>query len=377
MINTIYKTVLILFFIGLQFNLNAQLVITAIFDGTIPGGDPKGIELYATAAIADLGNYDVKVYHNGNTNSSSIQLQSGMSLGSGEYYYLTKNLDKFFDYFAVTADQQSGSMNVNGDDVVALELNGTLIDVYGVIGVDGSGEAWEYMDGWAYRNTGTAGRTTFNSADWTFSGANALDGCSGQGSNPGTNATCPSMIPIASYLGALPIELLNFSLKSTNSQVELNWSTATEQDNDYFQLERAGADRNFEPLAKIEGAVNSTVMQAYSYTDEAPLAGINYYRLVQVDLDGTVHYHNTLSYQDNAKGDLTLYPNPAKDQIIIETEEMIGGTMELRDLSGRVIQSSIITRQESAWSVSALQPGMYMITVAYNGLRLNNRFVKQ
>lgn len=184
-------------------------------------------------------------------------------------------------------------------------------------------------------------------------------------------------MPIGTYSAALPIELLNFSLRSTDSQVELNWSTAIEQDNDYFQLERAGADRNFEPLAKIEGAVNSTVMQAYSYTDEAPLAGINYYRLVQVDLDGTVHYHNTLSYQDNAKGDLTLYPNPTKDQIIIGTGEMIGGTLELRDLSGRVIQSRMITRAQSTLSVSVLQPGMYMISVEYNGSRYNSRFVKQ
>ena len=370
--NTLYKFLVLIFLTFLSISAYSQLTLTAIIDGDLSGGLPKAVEFYVSEDIADLSIFSIALAANGSPNFGSQWSFPPNQVNEGTFITVTREQAEFNQYFGVNADFEVYTQtNFNGNDVFGLFKSGVLFDVYGVLDIDGTGQTWEYTDSYAYRNSSTVPTGgTFTESNWTIPGTGEIDGCS-------TNATCGTVIPMGSYAAPLPIELLNFSLRSTAAQVELNWSTATEQDNDYFQLERAGADRNFEPLAKIEGAVNSTVMQAYSYTDEAPLSGINYYRLVQVDLDGTVHYHNTLSYQDNAKGDLTLYPNPAKDQIIIETEEMIGGTLELRDLSGRVIQSSIITRQQSAWSVSALQPGMYMISVEYNGSRYNSRFVKQ
>lgn len=127
--NTFYKFCLLICCIGFQFNASGQLIITAVYDGPLPGGTPKGVELFATADIPDLGVYQIKVYYNGNTNSSSnIDLTSGVSLVSGEFYYLTKNLAKFSEFFETSADQQ-GSVLVNGDDAIELRNNGALIDV--------------------------------------------------------------------------------------------------------------------------------------------------------------------------------------------------------------------------------------------------------
>ena len=71
--------------------------------------------------------------------------------------------------------------------------NGTVIDIFGDINVDGTGEAWEHLDGWAYRNDGTGpDGTTFNIANWSFSGVDAVDGCS-------TNSGCSSVYPIGDF----------------------------------------------------------------------------------------------------------------------------------------------------------------------------------
>ena len=85
-------------------------------------------------------------------------------------------------------------MGINGDDAIELfSLAGgapSVIDTFGDINVDGNGEAWEYMDGWAYRTGGTAG--AFNISDWSFSGPNAFDGAT-------TNAGATSVMPIGTY----------------------------------------------------------------------------------------------------------------------------------------------------------------------------------
>ena len=84
-------------------------------------------------------------------------------------------------------------MSINGDDAIELFENGSVSDTFGDINTDGNGEAWEYLDGWAYRNdnTGPEG-TTFTSTNWTYSGANALDGES-------DNASATTPFPIGTY----------------------------------------------------------------------------------------------------------------------------------------------------------------------------------
>ena len=71
---------------------------------------------------------------------------------------------------------QDNDFNFNGDDAVGLfNDGGSLVDVYGEFGVDGSGDPWEYLDSWSYRNDGTSASITWTAGDWTVAGANSLD----------------------------------------------------------------------------------------------------------------------------------------------------------------------------------------------------------
>jgi len=89
----------------------------------------------------------------------------------------------------------------------------------------------------------------------------------------------------------LPVQLVSFNAVSNdNTTVQLNWLTALEINNDFFDIEKSVDANNWNTIANIQGAGNSSIEQQYSYIDNAPAQGANYYRLRQCDYDGTCQY---------------------------------------------------------------------------------------
>jgi autotransporter-associated beta strand protein len=115
-----------------------------------------------------------------------------------------------------------------------------------------------------------------------------------------------------------PITLLYFNAKANNEQVDLSWSTISEVNNDYFEVQRSVNGKDFESIDKIAGAGNHKGELNYNSFDENPYNGISYYRLKQVDFDGKTSY-STIKMVEINKGNETLpvsiqlYPNPSKD----------------------------------------------------------------
>lgn len=93
----------------------------------------------------------------------------------------------------------------------------------------------------------------------------------------------------------LPIELLFFNATLSNEHVDLNWSTASELNNDYFTIERSNDGVNWEKINETNGAGTTTQRTNYSAIDERPLQGISYYRLKQTDFDGKYSFSNIAS----------------------------------------------------------------------------------
>jgi len=176
----------------------ADLVITGVIDGTLTGGTPKAIELYATADIADLSVYGVSSANNGGGATGVPEFSLTGSATEGQFLYVASESIEFNNFFGFAPDFIDSAANVNGDDAIELFQNGAVIDVFGDVDVDGNGQPWEYLDGWAYRSsqTGPDG-TTFTLASWNFSGPNALD--------PETsNSTAATPFPLGTYTAATP-----------------------------------------------------------------------------------------------------------------------------------------------------------------------------
>lgn len=111
--------------------------------------------------------------------------------------------------------------------------------------------------------------------------------------NPAGDSTAPITInSIAS--STLPIELISFNATAKKEGVFLNWITANETNNKYFELNRSNDDRNFTTIAKIDGALNSVGYRNYSFVDRTPETGNNYYQLKQIDIDGRSKVYKTI-----------------------------------------------------------------------------------
>jgi len=155
--------------------LTSDMLISGVFDGPLSGGTPKVIELYVINDIADLSAYGFGSANNGG-GSDGQELSFSGSAKAGDFIYIGTENANFNAYFGFNPDYEDFAAAINGDDAVELFQNGQVIDTFGDINTDGSGEDWDYLDGWAYRkdNTGPDG-SNFVISNWTFSGVNVND----------------------------------------------------------------------------------------------------------------------------------------------------------------------------------------------------------
>ncbi|MEQ9439951.1 MAG: T9SS type A sorting domain-containing protein [Cyclobacteriaceae bacterium] len=135
--------------------------------------------------------------------------------------------------------------------------------------------------------------------------------------------------------GTLPIELLSFSASASTNSVALLWTTAMEENFDFFTIERAGSDLQFAAIGTKKGTGFSTSPLDYQFEDLKPLAGINYYRLKATDLDGSVEYHKVISSWFNESAASQIYPNP-----VINKQFTVAGSvvqLQVMNLIGHVV----------------------------------------
>ncbi|MBK9731571.1 MAG: T9SS type A sorting domain-containing protein [Chitinophagaceae bacterium] len=135
----------------------------------------------------------------------------------------------------------------------------------------------------------------------------------------------------------LPIELLSFNASAiAGEKVQLDWETASEFNNDYFTVERAGTEMIFQLIDTIDGAGTSMVPLSYRSYDDAPQTGINYYRLRQTDFNGDFEYSKVVSIKFDKHDFINCYPNPAANQLIIATNQELMD-IKLIAVTGRIV----------------------------------------
>jgi hypothetical protein len=149
----------------------------------------------------------------------------------------------------------------------------------------------------------------------------------------------------------LPIELVNFNCSYINRNTNgLNWTTASESNNDYFAIERSSNGIEFNQIAKVDGAGNSLTTLNYSFKDENPLSGISYYRLKQVDFNGKFSYSEICSVTNNGDGNVSFYPNPVRTSLTIDyefSEKPKSNVISVTDVTGKLVSVSSSFRFKS------------------------------
>jgi hypothetical protein len=174
----------------------------------------------------------------------------------------------------------------------------------------------------------------------------------------------------------LPVGYSQWDLHYIDEQVVLNWGTETERDNEKFLVQRSNDGVIWETIGAVAGNGTTTEAHYYNYTDQKPLKGVGYYRLMQLDINGTASFTSVLSVNTNKVDRLAVYPNPAQHKFSVMSGSKAIDQLVITDVIGQSFEV-VYTQTESGWDVdcSGLAPGIYTLSLVSDGHTQSERLV--
>lgn len=202
------------------------------------------------------------------------------------------------------------------------------------------------------------------------------------GIGTGGNKTYPTYsidnLKVNSGITPLPVSLVSFTGKAVTGKNQLNWNTASEKNNDRFEIQKSLDGKNFITIGEVKPtSANSNAAKSYSFVDQNAIAEVSYYRLKQVDLDGTPAFSPIVLVRNSQALQFAVYPTLVTNFIEIQlSKAMPGGqTVEIVDYKGMVVKKIAISISSSV-NVEDLTPGIYFVKVAGTANNSLIRFVK-
>lgn len=178
-------------------------------------------------------------------------------------------------------------------------------------------------------------------------------------------------------ISTLPVELVSFIGKPQNETVKLEWQTASEKNNRYFDLEKMNDDYSWTALERVAGNGNSLSTLSYQSYDKNP-SEINYYRLKQVDYNFKFTYSPVISVEYTLSRDATIrmYPVPATTHLTIATPYHVKKIEVIAD-DGSVIVPEIEQEDPVKINTAALSPGIYILKLNGDSENSIKKFIKE
>ncbi len=235
----------------------------------------------------------------------------------------------------------------------------------------GAGAAWENIG-----NSATTGISTVGKGDNKRSVAGTLTSAPFATFSEftlATTSTDPTINPLSANAGTpLPVELAAFTARRQAPGVALSWTTASEKNSAYFEVQRSLSGGEFATVARVSAQGSTSQRTAYTSLDEKAPASTLYYRLRQVDADGTAAYSPVLTVA-GTRAELTLYPNPAHTSLTILAEAATPYRV-LNHLGQVLLQGT--TQAGQPVNVQPLAPGVYHVEVQTSAGRVVRKFIK-
>lgn len=194
----------------------------------------------------------------------------------------------------------------------------------------------------------------------------------------GTSGACSMAVSATVNTTPLPVSLVSFSAKKQPAgSVVLDWVTTNEINNAQFILERSKDLKNVEEIARLNPDETNNATHQYQYTDELPYQGTSYYRLKQVDLDGTATTYRWVAIVIDQT--YAVFPNPVMNrQFKLNLDEPDNAVIEFFSVDGRVIPLNTISRGQGMMELKMHKnsaPGAYILKVEERGVIRNYRIV--
>jgi len=183
-------------------------------------------------------------------------------------------------------------------------------------------------------------------------------------------------------LTPLPVLFGYFTATKVNSTAMLNWQTTQEQNSRVFRIQRSNDNASFTTIGELPAAGNSSNPREYSFTDPSPLAGSNYYRLLETDLDDKSLYSTIAVLNFSGDNTLRIFPNPAHGAVnyFVNSREDLNAIVTVTDLSGRQLIHRPANLQKGtnhfSVEIGQLSAGYYVLQVrnTHAGLNVSQEF---
>jgi hypothetical protein len=181
----------------------------------------------------------------------------------------------------------------------------------------------------------------------------------------------------------LPVEWLSFEGELKNEGALLEWATASELNNEYFEVQRASDDFEFETIGRVEGAGTVFTASTYQWLDRDIRSGVYFYRIRQADLDGQYSFSDLIRLEVFRETALILAPNPARETLnlsylLANPQEV---TIRVFNASGRLQYERQLSMDKGVnqWQIplDAMRTGMYFLQLIHQGQAVEQRFLKQ
>lgn len=177
--------------------------------------------------------------------------------------------------------------------------------------------------------------------------------------------------------GTVPVTLLSFTGQLRQRQVWLNWQTTAEYNNHYFDVERSTDLVQFAAIGRVSGHGTTVLPHSYSLADPNPATGTSYYRLKQVDFDGTYSYSDIVTiHVTEAKPLMVTYQKPANSIKIVFDKKQPKAAFKLFAANGQLIAATAAQNVNSyEWKLPKLAAGVYMLQVISDGISETKRLL--
>lgn len=285
-------------------------------------------------------------------------------------------------YFSISAYNVTGQFGVIVDDITMVPVPAFTVNGPANAGQN-IGTNWSVDNlpatgvnySWSFPGATPATSTLPNPSNiqWSTSGLKTVSCILNNGT--GNLVTVTKDININA---PLPISLLSFNAAAKNNTVDVSWATTNEINNDYFVVYRSKDGVNFDEVGKVKASLTGTG-STYALTDVQPGAGVTYYKLKQVDKNGTFKFSGVIKVSIAVKElDVRVYPTFVTDGLnyVIDNPKATRLNVIISDMNGKRVRSSVEsfatgTTQRNI-NVSNLSAGVYLLTVIDD----NNTFKK-
>lgn len=164
-------------------------------------------------------------------------------------------------------------------------------------------------------------------------------------------------------VSTLPIELVSFNSNCINNKATLTWETSSETNNSYFNIEKSNDGVNWKKIGKLDGQGNSSTFKKYSFIDNEKIIATSFYRLKQIDIDGSFTYSTIATIRNCNQKDIAISvsPNPVKNLVTIKFDKEIGRQeIQIFDLEGKLIKN-LFVENNTQINVAELPKALYII----------------